>query len=404
MITIEHSRLQTTNADIAILVATDSELETGISFLVPVSGYSDILKVMWNEGVYYLGIIGLYKCVLTMCRMGSRGRDGSIQFATRMIERWSPRALLLVGIAFGKDRTKQILGDIIVSTHIHDYEPARIGSMRDEQRGPSPEAGITLLNRARNLGFTWIPPETGSPRKALYGPILSGEKLIDNEDFKQELFSHYPDAIAGEMEAVGMYSSASVANIEWLVVKSICDWADGKKTDDFQLLAARNSFEFTRSLLSEPGLDTTLSRPRTSITAERQPHPLSVQQTLLEAAIKEIRITYQRREDAGKAINSFAYSFMQDGQLQVPSTAMPLYHSLDAAHIQAREAWLNSYEDVCARFLQGTVLSEAFVDALGQEIIELCEDKGLDDKGLKPRETTSYPNIWRAYDKIMRFR
>jgi nucleoside phosphorylase len=59
--------------------------------------------------------------------------------------------------------------------------------------------------------------------------LLSGNKLVDNVDYRRQLTALAPDAIGGEMEGFGVYSAAARKNVDWVVVKAICDWADGRK-------------------------------------------------------------------------------------------------------------------------------------------------------------------------------
>ena len=63
-----------------------------------------------------------------------------------------------------------------------------------------------------------------------FGLLLSGEKLIDREDFRDQLLAFEPEAIGGEMEAVGLLSAAARGNTDWVVVKACCDFADGNKS------------------------------------------------------------------------------------------------------------------------------------------------------------------------------
>ena len=86
-----------------------------------------------------------------------------------------------------------------------------------------------------------------------FGPILSGEKLIDNSDFKSCFFEKHPNAIGGEMEGVGVATCAEREKCEWILVKAICDWADGKKTDDHHGFAAASAVSFICHVLSQPG-------------------------------------------------------------------------------------------------------------------------------------------------------
>ena len=85
-----------------------------------------------------------------------------------------------------------------------------------------------------------------------FGQLLSGDKLIDNENERDALANQFPDAIGGEMEAFGAASAADRERVEWAVAKAICDWADGNKAADQpsrQRAAAVESAKFVRQCL-----------------------------------------------------------------------------------------------------------------------------------------------------------
>ena len=77
-------------------------------------------------------------------------------------------------------------------------------------------------------------------------------------DFRESLKALYgPEAIGGEMEGTGLYVSAHDAKVDWIVVKAICDWADGHKAQDKekrQALAATNAAQVLKAALDEGNL------------------------------------------------------------------------------------------------------------------------------------------------------
>lgn len=90
---------------------------------------------------------------------------------------------------------------------------------------------------------------------SFFGSILSGEKLIDNNSYKNLLFKQFPNAIGGEMEGYGIYSACANQNLsEWIIIKGICDWADGNKNknkDENQRIAVESAVSFCKSVFSE---------------------------------------------------------------------------------------------------------------------------------------------------------
>jgi len=90
-----------------------------------------------------------------------------------------------------------------------------------------------------------------------FGLILSGEKLIADQTFRDQLIKLEPESIGGDMEGAGLYIAAVDAKVDWILVKAICDWADGKKNDDAQQLAACNAAKFVCHVLQLAEFDKT---------------------------------------------------------------------------------------------------------------------------------------------------
>lgn len=238
---------------IGILVATDIEKSSVLQRMHSLEGQDAILQCFDKKNTYYLGRIGMKRVVVCMSSMGSGGRDASMLVTTEMIQAWNVSAVIMIGIAFGKDAEKQEIGRVLVSDQIIPYEPQRVGESSNQNRGVPQQAGAVLLNRFRNVD-RWIfqSPDKEKCRFQV-GPLLSGEKLVDDSTFKQELFHRYPTAIGGEMEGAGLASAASRQGKEWIVVKAICDWADGAKSKDHQGFAAAAAVSLVEHVLSQPG-------------------------------------------------------------------------------------------------------------------------------------------------------
>lgn len=95
-----------------------------------------------------------------------------------------------------------------------------------------------------------------------FGLLLSGEKLIDNSEFKKELVDLAGAApIGGEMEGAGLYVAAQNATahsvvdhmIHWVIVKAVCDWGEKKATNKQarQKLAAGNAARFVHYAITK---------------------------------------------------------------------------------------------------------------------------------------------------------
>ena len=193
---------------------------------------------------------------MVQSEMGSGGPGGSTLTVYDAVRDLSPSAVIMLGIAFGVDEQKQYIGDILVSRQLQPYELQRIGTgsageskiiLRDDK----PLASPRLLQRFRGSYLQWK-----SETKVRFGLVLSGAKLVDNQDYREQLRSFAPEAIGGEMEGGGVYSAAYRKGVDWIVVKAIADWADGKKREnkaERQEEAANNATRFVFHTLRQGG-------------------------------------------------------------------------------------------------------------------------------------------------------
>lgn len=184
--------------------------------------------------------------------MGGISRGGAAASVSDAIHEANPAYIILVGVAFAMDRDKFLIGDILVSRQLFPYELQKITVKNDKliliPRGENPVAPEKIMGMFRALSGK--PFWTGTP--VHFESLLSGEKLLDHPDFKKKLQEQYPEAAGGEMEAAGAYAAAAFYKRDWLVVKGVCDYADGLKEfdkDKNQRLAAKNAAEFVFHVL-----------------------------------------------------------------------------------------------------------------------------------------------------------
>ncbi len=203
---------------------------------------------------YYVGTLGPVSVVVVQCEQGSVGPRASEVVTAHAIRDWQPRAVICVGAGFATNRRDLSPGDVLVSERLYPYEHAkiypdgRLGRRADPL--PVDSQFLQLFRAIPNWSF-------GNPGglesvEAHFGAILTGEKLVNNLEFREALLDRWPDAIGGEMEGAGVAAAATAAGIPWIVVKGVMDWGDGKKNDDYKQLAAAAAAAFVGAILSGP--------------------------------------------------------------------------------------------------------------------------------------------------------
>lgn len=246
------SRPKKPKADLILVTVTTVETEAILDHVpkrrsVPID----------NRAYHDLDIIGGAKTFLVQLpHMGSGGSGGSLKTVEAAIQALSPWAVIMAGIAFGFDPMHQHIGDILVSQQIQDYDLERVGSGSGKYpRGNRVSASALLLSNFIASQY-YVFEDWPNPPKVYPGLILSGSKLIDDEDFRNQLRMIAPNAVGGEMEGVGLYEAALNKRVEWLMVKAISDWADGKKHEnkkEHQQLAAEHAARFTIKVIELGG-------------------------------------------------------------------------------------------------------------------------------------------------------
>lgn len=201
---------------------------------------------------------GEYVCDILLVEVGE-GNIAAALNTKKALDAFLPDYVFLSGIAGGiKD---VIIGDVVVSTEIRSYEPARVSDNGILQRSYSKSAGSKLIYRANRLKSN---KEYGF--KIYVRPIVSGEKIIadrNNETFRV-ISQSASDALALETEGYGFinaiedYNNGKKLSISGIVVRGISDKLEGKTEADnsgSQPKAAQNAativFDMIDAILQE---------------------------------------------------------------------------------------------------------------------------------------------------------
>jgi WD40 repeat protein/nucleoside phosphorylase len=225
--------------------------------------------------VNHLGIHGGMEVRHIVSEQGSSNARTTAEYA---IQRFRPCAVIAVGIAFGMTPPpKQHIGDVLVSKHLHDYEAGRINADGTfNARGDRPHAAEKLLSRVRDLDHK----QENKPNwpKLHVGTVMCGDKLVDHRPTRDAFRNIEPEAIGGEMEGCGIEIACRKTKTDWIVIKGICDWADGGKNNSTkesdQRLAADNAALVVKAMLDMDPLQPIDPPPAGPIPAQPAPAAL----------------------------------------------------------------------------------------------------------------------------------
>ena len=215
----------------------------------PVFKYMVIDPLCDSLSCYYVGKWGDAEIPVAIIQtnMGSSGVFGS-WYETKKALKNLPnlKYIFAVGVCGGvKGRVK--LGDVIVSKNICGYPDLKmteaIWISRSFSSRTTEQNFYHYLSQAAN-----IPPNTH------LGTILSGSWLIKTTVILKKLLKLCPEAIAFEMEGVGIVQACAGKEIEFLIVKGVSDFGDAKKTDVWQPQAAVNTAKYLCDAMTNASL------------------------------------------------------------------------------------------------------------------------------------------------------
>jgi nucleoside phosphorylase len=293
----------TNEADILIVTVTKVESSATLQAFKSISGVNATPLSIEDRIYFDLGNVNNARVFLTQSEMGSGGLGASLLTVRKGIEDLFPAAVIMVGIAFGVNEEKQSIGDILVTEQLRLYDLQRVGTQDEQEqvilRGDKPHASPWLINLFKSADISW------EKARVRFGTVLTGEKLLDNIDYRNQLLSFEPEAVGGEMEGAGLYVACQDKKVDWILVKGICDWADGEKGQDKesrQKTAASNAAAFVVHTLEFVSIDWRQRKGEESLQPEESGgmKDLEMLKPVLEMARRSLGILEERAAGFGK--------------------------------------------------------------------------------------------------------
>lgn len=198
------------------------------------------------------------------------GSDGNVESAievNKLLAEVDAKVFVLVGMAAGV-RKSIGLGDVVVASHVIDYETAVLRPdrtihrpktytprLRSLQRIPTlaqvdPDWGARVQNEMR----AHLEPGEQIPDKlpeVKVGVVLAGSKLIESDDALLQLSEAlHVRTLAAEMEGAGFAHACLNEGINWFVVRGIADFAQKRRPKNYQFAATFAAAAFVRDAIA----------------------------------------------------------------------------------------------------------------------------------------------------------
>jgi len=220
-----------------------------------------------------------YKDEFLILHSQKMGMVDSTFNSTKILERYSPKFLIMGGVCGGKEGQKEndkkeTTGlkylDVIIANNILDIQ---IGKLEKGKFMPylySEELNTQLLpfieqnkDRIKNRMLSFVDSKDKKLLRKVRNSVIRigdygcGSLVINTDDyFKEQITERNKKAIAVEMESYSIYRSCKLHNTFYkedftlpLVIKSVMDYTDSRKTDEYKSDAAMISYLCIRACM-----------------------------------------------------------------------------------------------------------------------------------------------------------
>lgn len=256
---------------------SDQSYETDICILTALKRpeLSAILNLPWNWVEHNISQdpTTYYKCQLTIdgrdikiiaASAPRMGMPASAALSMKMITMFKPRFIIMAGIAAGI-RGKVQLGDVIAADPSWDYGNGK-RSLKDKvpifSAAPH-QIGLDAFVRKKlqqvsdnhialnDIKRSW-PTKCSAELTVHVGPLASGAAVLEDPLLTERIQDQHRKVLGVEMEAYGVFAAAQDAPApqpKVVVLKSVCDFADEDKNDDYQDYASYTSASLVKLLV-----------------------------------------------------------------------------------------------------------------------------------------------------------
>lgn len=192
----------------------------------------------------------------------SMGMVSSSILTTKMCSHFHPKYFFMTGIAAGIE-DKNEYGDILVAERSWDWGSGKITDSFNPSHTQI-ELDATLISRIQrlkdnqsildNIKNAYSSEAYKTSLKLHIGAIASGASVLSNKEEILKIASHHRKLIGIEMEIYGVMSAIKYATEPRptaICIKSVCDFGDEEKNDQWQDYASYTSANFMDILIKE---------------------------------------------------------------------------------------------------------------------------------------------------------
>lgn len=199
--------------------------------------------------------------IIHAARQDEMGMTASATLTMKCIEHFRPKYAIMPGIAAGalnKGSEEQMYGDIVLANMVWNYSSGKYVT-KNESDIVFGDVGFLPRPRILNIDEEVLPyfekaiKSEYNENHVFIGALASGSSVVANKSIlENHIRIMHIDTKGLEMEGYGLAYAASHATLpkpKAIIAKSVCDFADSRKSDVFQKFAAYTSCEFVKMMI-----------------------------------------------------------------------------------------------------------------------------------------------------------
>lgn len=261
-------------SDVGVVCARPNELDALLRHLGPKWAEAPIAG---DPTIYYRAepFVEFNDTSVVAASCPRMGMSAAAVTATKLIQHFAPRFLVMTGITAGI-RGQVSIGDVVVADQSWDWGVGKWERQDGQLRfKPSPHSlaldsalraplerlgrDVGLLARIRDA---WPSTRPQTPLALVLGPVASGAAVIAAQSMTEQIAAQHRKLIGIDMEIYAVFAAADESMLPRpvaLAIKGVSDFADEEKSDDWQPYAAYAGVSVLRALIAN-GLTSGASR------------------------------------------------------------------------------------------------------------------------------------------------
>lgn len=196
-------------------------------------------------------------------RQDEMGMTASATLTMKLVEHFRPKYVIMPGIAAGtleEAGAAQMYGDVVLADMVWNYSngkyvPKDQASIVFGEVGFKPRPTVVKINEELIPYFDKAINSEHNETHVHIGAIASGSAVVANKSILDRQVKGQFESTKGlEMEGYGVAYAAAHATEprpKAIIAKSVCDFADNRKSDKYQKFAAFTSCEFVKLMIDE---------------------------------------------------------------------------------------------------------------------------------------------------------